>query len=117
MIILVLSTVASKQTKGTENTMEKVYQVLNYLAMHPDAKVRFWASDMVMNIHSDTLYLTEPNVRSHACGHFFMGSLPQHGKPIKLNSAFHTLCSSLRIVVASTVEAELGVLLFLYCQA
>jgi hypothetical protein len=116
MVILALSTVASKHTKETENTMEKVYQVLDYLAMHQDAKEGFCASDMVMNIHSDTLYLTEPKVRSHACSHFFMGSLPQHGKPIKFNSAFHTLCSSLRIVVASAVEAELGVL-FLYCQA
>jgi hypothetical protein len=68
----------------------------------------FDASDMVLNI----LYLTEPNGRSRASRHFFMGSLPEDGKPIILSGAFHTLCSILHFVVA---EAELGVL-FLNCQ-
>jgi hypothetical protein len=70
---------------------------------------------MVLNIHSDALYLTEPNSRSRACGHFFMGSLPDDSKPIKLNGAFHTLCAILQFVVASAAEAELGAL-FLHCQ-
>ena len=114
-VLMALSTIASEQTKGTERTMEKALQVLDYLAAHPDAKVKFSASDMVMNIHSDASYLTEPNARSRACGHFFMGWLPQDNKPIKLNGAFHTLCSILRFVVASAAEAELGAL-FLNCQ-
>ncbi len=46
---------------------------------------------------------------------FFMGSLRRNGDPIKLNGAFHTLCSILRFVVASAAEAELGAL-FLNCQ-
>jgi hypothetical protein len=46
---------------------------------------------------------------------FFMGSLPMDGKPIKLNGAFHTLCSILRFVVVSAAEAELGAL-FINCQ-
>jgi hypothetical protein len=44
-----------------------------------------------------------------------MGALPKDGDPIKLNGAFHTLCSILRFVVASGAEAELGAL-FLNCQ-
>jgi hypothetical protein len=50
-VLMALSMIASEQTKGTKNTMEKAYQVLGYLAMHPDAKIQFCASDMVMNIH------------------------------------------------------------------
>ncbi len=34
-------TVLSEQTKGTERTFEKAYQVLDYLASHRDAVVRF----------------------------------------------------------------------------
>jgi hypothetical protein len=109
-LLMALSTVASELRKGAENTMEKDYQVLDYLATYLDATVHFWASNMVMNIQSDVSYLTEPKARSHACSHFFMGSLPQDGKPIKINGAFHTLCSILQFVVASTTEAELGVL-------
>ncbi len=41
--------------------------------------------------------------------------LPKDGEPIKLNGAYHTLCSILRFVVASAAEAELGALL-LNCQ-
>jgi hypothetical protein len=72
---------------------------------------------MVMNIHLDTLYLSKPNAHSHsrACSHFVMGSLPTDGKPFKLNRAFHTLCSILRLVVASAANAKLGAL-FLNCQ-
>ena len=114
-VLMALSTIASEQTKGTEQTMEKALQVLDYLATHPDATIRFRATDMIMNIHSDASYLSAPNSRSRACGHFFLGWLPVDGEPIHLNGVFHTLCSILRFVVASATEAELGAL-FLNCQ-
>jgi hypothetical protein len=115
MVLMALSTIASKQTTETEQTMEKALQVLDYLATHPDATVKFRASDIVMNIHSDASYLTEPKARSRTCGLFFMGWTPKDNKPIKLNGAFHTLCSILQFMVASVVEAGLGAL-FLNCQ-
>ncbi len=114
-VLMALSTIASEQTKGTEKSLEKAYQLLDYLASHPNAKVQFRALDMVMSIHSDALYLSEPSARSRACGHLFMGEVPIDGKPIKLNGTFHTLCAILRFVLASAAEAELGVM-FLNCQ-
>jgi hypothetical protein len=72
-VLMALSTIASKQTTGTEQMMEKALQVLDYLAVHPDAPVKFRASDMVMNIHADASFLTEPKASSRACRHFFMG--------------------------------------------
>jgi hypothetical protein len=104
-VLIELSTIASKQTKRMECTLEKAYQ--DYLAMHHDATVQFCASNMVMNIQTDALYLSEPNACSRACGHFFMESLPINGKPIKLNGAFHILCLILRFVVASAFKAKL----------
>ncbi len=114
-VLMAISSIESEQTKGTERTLEKAYQVLDYLAINPHAVVRFRASDMVMNIHSDVSYLSKPEAKSRACGHFFMGSLPKDGDPIKLNGVFHTLCSILRFVVASAAETELGAR-FLNCQ-
>ena len=114
-MLMALSTIASEQMTGTEQRMEKALQVLDYLATHPNATVKFRASNMVMNIHSDASYLTEPKARSRTCGLFFMGWTPKDNKPIKLNGAFHTLCSILRFVVASAAEAKLGAL-FLNCQ-
>ena len=94
-VLMALSTIASEQTKGTKQTMEKALQVLNYLATHPNATIPFRATDMVMNIHSDVSYLLAPNSRSRACGHFFLGWRPVDGEPICLNGAFHMLCSIL----------------------
>jgi hypothetical protein len=107
---MALSTIASKQAKGTENTMLKTKQLLDYLAMHLDATVRFYALDMVMNIHSDASYLSEANAHSRGCDNFFMGWKPNPTKPIKLNEAFFTLCAIVRFVVASAAEAKLRAL-------
>ena len=114
-VLMALSSIAIEQSKGTTNTMEKAKQLLDYLATYPNATIRFQASDMIMNVHSDASYLSESNARSRACGHFFMGWTPKDGDPIKLNGAFFTLCAILRFVVASAAEAELGAL-FLNCK-
>ncbi len=95
--------------------MKKCEQLLDYLATHPDAMVRFHASDMILNIHSDVSYLSKTNAHSRACGHFFMGWKPDATKPIKLNGTFFTLCLILPFVVASAAEVELGAL-FLNCK-
>jgi hypothetical protein len=87
----------------------------NYLAIHPDATVRFHASDMILNVYSNASYLPKANAHSWACGHFFMGWKPDATKPIKLNGTFFTLCAILRFVVASASEAKLGAL-FLNCK-
>ena len=79
-VLMALSSIASEQTKGTERTLGKAYQVLDYLATHPNALVRFRASDMVMNIHSNASYLSKPEAKSRACGQFFMGSLSKDGE-------------------------------------
>ncbi len=84
-VLMASSTVAMTQAKPTENTMEQCVQLLDYLATHADAKIRFYASDMIMNICSDVSYLSESKARSCACGHFFMGWKPVVGKPIKFN--------------------------------
>jgi hypothetical protein len=112
---MALSTITSKQAKGTENTMVKTKQLLDYLAMHPDAAVHFHASDMILNIHLDASHLLVANAYSRACGHFFMGWNANPTKPIKLNGAFFTLCAILQFVVTSTAEAKLGAL-FLNCK-
>jgi hypothetical protein len=114
-VLMVLSTITGKQAKGTENTMTKTKQLLDYLATHPDATVHFHASDMILNIHTDASYLLAANAHSRACGHFFMGWKADPTKPIKLNGAFFTLCTILQFVVASAAKEELGAL-FLDCK-
>ncbi len=77
--------------------------------------MRYYASDMIMNIHLDVSYLSETKACSRACGHFFMGWMPKKGELIKINCAFYVNATILKFVVASAVEAELGAL-FCNCQ-
>jgi hypothetical protein len=48
-----LNDIATEQTKATEKTQAATNQMLDYLATHPDATIRYHASDMVLHIHSD----------------------------------------------------------------
>ena len=84
--------------------------MFDYLATNPDATIRFHASDMVLNIHSDASYLSSENAKSRASGHFFLGSVPKDGEPITLNGVIFTLCTILKSVASSAAEAELGAL-------
>ena len=65
---------------------------------------------MILNIHSDASYLSEIGARSRVAGHYFLGSVPEANKPIRLNGAIFTFCGILKFVVASAAEAELGAL-------
>ena len=112
---MALSEISSQQSAPTENTMKRVNQFLDYMWTHPDAIIRYRASDMILNVHSDASYLSAPKARSRAGGYFFLGSLPRDGDPIKLNGAIHVTCTILKLVAASAAEAELGAL-FLNAQ-
>ena len=90
--------------------MKQCTQLLDYLVGHADAKVRVGASDMIMNIHSDALYLLEAKARSRACSNFFLGWMPKDNEPIRLNRAFHISTTILCFVFASAAKAKLGAL-------
>ena len=109
-VLMALSTIASEQATATKTTMKNMQQMLDYLAWHPDATIRFVASEMVLNIHSDASYLSAKGAKSRAAGHFFLGAVPIDGKPIFLNGAIFTLSTILKMVAASAAEAELGAL-------
>ena len=80
------------------------------------SKGKFHTSDMIMNIHSNALYLSAPGARSRPCRHFFMGLIPKDNEPIVLYGAFHMSTIVMQFVVASAAEAELRAL-FHNCQA
>ena len=70
---------------------------------------------MILNIHSDASYLSEPEAESCIAGHYFLGDVPNDNQPIMLNGAIYVFCGILKFVVASAAEAELGAL-FLNCK-
>jgi hypothetical protein len=105
---MALSAIASQQALPTEDMRNCINQFLNYMATHPDAKIQYCASDMVLNVHSNASYLSAPHAHSCAGGYFFLSSTPCDGSPIQINVAVHVTCTILKLVAASAAEAELG---------
>jgi hypothetical protein len=48
------------------------HQLLDYGAIHPNAGIHYLASDMILAVHTDALYLSEHNVSSQASVHFYL---------------------------------------------
>ena len=117
-IIVALNEISNSQAAPTEHTSKACDMLLDYLSTHPDATIRYHASDMILAVCSDAAYLVLPNARSRAAGHFFLTDLPSATSSPpnpKLNGAVHVLCKTIRTVAASASEAETGSL-FLNAQ-
>lgn len=68
---MMLSNIAHKQTKATKATDLSVMHLLDYCTTHPNAKIHFCASNMILKIHSDASYLNALEACSHIRGSFF----------------------------------------------
>jgi hypothetical protein len=105
-ILMPLNDIATEQTNATEKTQAATNQMLDYLATHPDATIRYRASDMILNIHSDASYLSVSNARSRLGGLFFLGNKsPEHET---LNGSILNVAAIIKNVVASAAESEIG---------
>ena len=80
------------------------------MSWHPTAIVRLYTSDMILQVHSYTSYLTAPKTQSRTGGNFFLGSIPVDGKYIISNGHIHSLSAILKHVASSAAETELGAL-------
>ena len=114
-MLTALSALASEQAHPTEATMRKCKQFLmrkckqflDYAASQEEAVLTYKASDMILAIHSDASYLSEPKARSRAGGHFFMAAdetIPKN------NGAVLNISQVIKAVMSSAAEAELGAL-------
>ena len=108
-----LSSIATRQAKATTNLEDEVKHFLDYCTTHPNAGVRFVASDMILALHSDASYLSEPNSKSRAAGHFF---LSKRNDESFNNGAILTLSKIIKHVMSSASEAETAAL-FYNCKA
>ena len=113
-LLTTLSSIASQQANPTEATMRKVTQLLDYVASQEEAIITYSASDMVLAVHSDASYLSEPNARSRAGGHFFLSNDTLY--PAN-NGAILTIAQIIKNVMSSAAEAELGALYIMAREA
>jgi hypothetical protein len=103
IVLMPLNDIATEQTKAAEKTQAATNQLLDYLATRPDATIRYHASDMILNIHSDASYLSVSNARSRLGGLFFCGDKsPQEDN---LNGSILNVASIIKNVVTSAAES------------
>ena len=107
-LLMGLNTIASQQENATARTAMLVTHILNYCATYPDAVLTFDASDMILHIHTDASFLSEPKAKSRAGGYFFLSDFPKDPTKAMHNAPIHILCQILRNVLASAREAELA---------
>jgi hypothetical protein len=72
-----LNDIATEQTKATEKTQATTNQLLDYLVTHPDATIRYHASDMILHIHSDASYLSVSNARRLGIFYYTLSSVKE----------------------------------------
>ena len=90
-----------------------IKQLLDYVDTHPNAGIRYVASDMILNLHCNASYLSEPKAKSRAGGHFWIGN---KGDKDFNNGAIVTLSSVIKHIMSSASESELAAL-FYNCKA
>jgi len=104
-----LSSIAARQAKTTTKVRDEIKQFLDYCASHPNATVRFLASDMRLALHSDASYLSEPESKSRAAGHYYLANKNNDGLS---NGAALTLSKIIKHVMTSASEAEVAAMFY-----
>jgi hypothetical protein len=105
-VLMPLDDITTEQTKATEKTQAATNQLLDYLAIHPDATIRYHASDMILHIHSDASYLSVSNACSRLGGLFFCGDKPPQEDT--LNGSVLNVVSVINNVFVSAAESEVA---------
>lgn len=109
--------VGSISTSAKDNSFEtlkkKINQLFDYAHTHPNAAIKFVASQMHLWVHTDASYLSETRARSRAGGYYFLSDKPQlpitpEQQAPTHNGAVHILCKIIDAVMTSAQEAELG---------
>ena len=70
-VLVALNSIASQQAHAMTTTLEKVHQLLDYVATYPNATLVYTPSEMILKLQSDASYLSEPRTKSRYGGHYY----------------------------------------------
>jgi hypothetical protein len=85
-LLTAIGELTTEQSQATQATMEKLSKLLNYSAAHPNATIRYSASDIILAVKSNASYLSVAKGRSRAAGYLSLtnkvaSSTVQYKKP------------------------------------
>jgi hypothetical protein len=98
-VLMPLNDIATEQTKATKKRQAATNQMLDYLETHPDAIIRYHASDMILHNHRDASYISVSNARSRLGGLFFLGN--KSSEQDTLNGSIIIVTAVIKNAVAS----------------
>ena len=104
-----LSAIGARQSKATAAVQKAAHHLLDYLATHPNAAIRYHASDMILAFDTDASYLSEMDGKSRASAYYYM---TQKGNRSFNNGAIDILSTIIKHVMSSASEAETGALYY-----
>ena len=87
--------------------MNKANLFLHYAATHPGTVLTYHRSDMVLAIHLDTSYLTEPQARIRSGGYHYLSS---GKKQPPNNDTVLNVAQITKAAMSLETEAEIGAL-------
>jgi hypothetical protein len=106
-ILAALNEISNKQSAPTTLTETACNQLLDYLHMHPDPTLHYYASDMVLCLVSDAAYLVLPNAYSHCAMLFTLTNHPTgHSPNPHPNGQLHVMVKTMKGVLTLASEAK-----------
>jgi hypothetical protein len=108
-LLAALSAIATCQSNSTWAVADVCHKLLNYIATHPNAGIRYKACGMVLSVHTDVSYLSKPGGKSIAAIHFYLSN---HNDKDFNNGAILTLSTIIKHVMPSSSKAELTMLYY-----
>ena len=98
-----LSEIACDVAAGTEKILEAAMHLLNHIACNPKPRIRFRASDMILQTDSDAAFQARPQAGSRAGGCHHLGS-----KDNDMLNAPILVAKVIKGVMDSAAEAEVA---------
>ena len=78
---------------------------MDYTAIYPQVIVRYYASDMILNIDSNATYLVLANAKSHITSYYYLSS-DSINILLPINAPILIICKTLKYVISSATEAK-----------
>ena len=105
-MLVAVGTISAQHAGAIQTTSKYVNHLLDYCHTHPDAKLPYHASDMILHIHSDASYNSEAKARIRAGEHFYLGNTESVRPTLHNNGAILNTSTIMRNVMTSASEAQ-----------
>ena len=72
IMLIAINDICTNKPNLQKHALEKIERLLNYVATYQHVKLKFHASDIILQVDSDTAYLILPKARSTACWYTYI---------------------------------------------